>query len=142
MRDTPRLRDGHRLLREAVSIASHLTPEVCDLVFSKDVLQLHSCFASAIANSSSRLLEAMITKQKFANGVEGAVGVVAVRENRYVAEHLVSSLYAQDRNYGTSPQPKSLLILRCSNRDFGKLRSALRLELAANATLRAVQLGP
>ena len=44
---------------------------------------------------------------EFANGVEGAVRVVAVRENRYVAEHLVSSLYAQDRNYGTSPQPKA-----------------------------------
>ena len=61
---------------------------------------------------------------EFANGVEGAVRVVAVRENRYVAEHLVSGLYAQDRNNGTSPHPKarheskSLLILRCSKTGF------------------------
>jgi hypothetical protein len=62
---------------------------------------------------------------EFANGVEGAVRVVAVRESRYVAEHLVSSLYAQDRNYGTSPhnlkrvhESKSLLILRCSKRGY------------------------
>jgi hypothetical protein len=47
---------------------------------------------------------------EFANGVEGAVRVVAVRENRYVAEHLVSSLYAQDRNFGTSPQPPPALL--------------------------------
>jgi hypothetical protein len=46
--------------------------------------------------------------------------VVTVRENRYVAEHLVSSLYAQDRNWAPLHnlkrvhESKSLLILRCS----------------------------
>jgi hypothetical protein len=34
---------------------------------------------------------------EFANGVEGAVRVVAVRENRYVAEHLGSSLLGEER---------------------------------------------
>ena len=63
MGDTPRLRDGHRLLREAVFYCFTSHALVCHLVFSKNVLQLHSCFASAIANSSSRLLEAMVTKQ-------------------------------------------------------------------------------
>jgi hypothetical protein len=54
---------------------------------------------------------------EFANGVEGVVRIVAVRENRYVAEHLVSSLYAQDRNFLNLKrvhESKSLLILRCS----------------------------
>ena len=34
---------------------------------------------------------------EFANGVEGAVRVVAVRENRYVAEHLGSPLFGEER---------------------------------------------
>jgi hypothetical protein len=60
----------------------------------------YSQFLFEIARGNDRETE-------FANGVEGAVWVVAVCENRYVAEHLVSSLYAQDRNYSTSPQSKA-----------------------------------
>ena len=71
---------------------------------------------------------------------------MAVRENRYVAEHLVSSLYAQDRNYGTSPQPKASAriqivtdteVLENGVSATTSSRIAPPGELADNATLRS-----
>ena len=107
MGDTPRLRDGHRLLREAGFLLLHISRLSLSLSILKKCPPItfmlclrYSQFLFEIARGNGHETE-------FANGVEGAVRVVAVRENRYVAEHLVSSLYAQDRNYGTSPQPKA-----------------------------------
>jgi hypothetical protein len=61
---------------------------------------------------------------EFANAVERAVRVVTVRENRYVAEHLVSSLTLKIgtmdplQNLKRVHESKSLLILRCSKTGF------------------------
>jgi hypothetical protein len=107
MGDTPRLRDGHRLLREAGFLLLHISRLSLSLSILKKCPPItfmlclrYSQFLFEIARGNGHETE-------FANGVEGAVRVVAVRENRYAAVHLVSSLYAQDRNYGTSPQPKA-----------------------------------
>ena len=97
MGDTPRLRDGHRLLREAGFLLLHISRLSLSLSILKKCPPItfmlclrYSQFLFEIARGNGHETE-------FANGVEGAVRVVAVRENRYVAEHLGSSLLGEER---------------------------------------------
>jgi hypothetical protein len=133
MEYTPRLRDGHCLLREAAFYCFTSHARVCDLVFSKNVLQLHSCFASAIANSSSRLLEAMVRKQSLQMESKEPSRLWRCEKTGtwpnilLVASKLRIESMAPLHNLRRVHESKSLLILRCSkNRGLRQVHPAPR----------------